>query len=70
VSEDRTNHFNDGQGEFRYGKLDIDKLSSRICNDCNNRDFTVELTHCDEMDRVNDFKKVFTNVETIDSPIV
>ena len=70
VMEDRTNHYNDAQGEFRYGKLDIDELNNRICNDCNNRDFMVELTHCDEMDRVSEFRKVFKNVETIDSPIV
>lgn len=68
VMEDRTNHYNDGQGDFRYGKLDIDELKKRVYKDANGNKFKIELTHCDEMDRVAEFNKVFENVITYDSP--
>ncbi|WP_296864860.1 adenylosuccinate synthetase [uncultured Methanobrevibacter sp.] len=70
VEEDRTNHYNEGQGYFRYGKLDIDSLKERVEKDCLNNNYIIELTHCDEMDRVDEFNKVFKNVKTTDSPIV
>ena len=71
VNEDRTNHFNDFQGEFRYGLLDIDSLKKRI-NEDNKENVKVELevTHCDEMDRVNEFKKLFGTVNTYDSALI
>lgn len=68
VMEDRTNHYNDGQGDFRYGKLDIDELKKRLYHNANGNKFKVELTHCDEMDRVSDFKKAFGDVITYDNP--
>ena len=66
--EDRTNHYNDGQGDFRYGKLDINELKKRLYHNANGNKFKVELTHCDEMDRVSEFKKAFGDVITYDNP--
>lgn len=70
VSEDRTNHYNEFQGAFRYGLLDIDELHDRIVKDAGDIKFEVELTHCDEMDRLADFKKVFDKVNVYDTPFV
>ena len=69
-AEDRTNHFNECQGEFKYGKLDISSLQKRILNDVKNINFEVELTHCDEMDRVKEFENIFNIVNTYDTPVV
>ena len=72
IEEDRTNHYNDGQGKFRYGELNINELNNRIKQDLNNSNikFELEVTHCDEMDRINEFKKIFNNVNTYDTPLV
>jgi len=70
IKEDRTNHFNEGQGEFKYSKLDIGELKERIEEDCGEGSYIVELTHCDEMDRESEFKKSFSKVITNDSPKV
>lgn len=70
VAEDRTNHFNDYQGEFRYGKLDIASLKQRILTDAGDVPFRVELTHCDEMDRVSEFNKEFGSIITYDNPLI
>lgn len=70
VSEDRTNHFNEFQGEFRYGKLDIESLMERIRQDAQDIRFEVDVTHCDEMDRVDEFNAFFGKVNTYDSPLV
>lgn len=70
IEEDRTNHYNEFQGDFRYGKLDIDELKDRIVKDSKGLGFTVELTHCDEMDRVKEFGSIFENVRTYESPFV
>ena len=76
VAEDRTNHYNDGQGEFRYGVLDIPDIQTRIFADLQNaigtKNFSWELdvTHCDEMDRLDEFKKYFSKINTYDSPLV
>ena len=65
VSEDRTNHFNDHQGEFRYGVLDIPGLYDRIRDDLCRNDACVgvktviDVTHCDEMDREAEFRSKF-----------
>ena len=70
VQEDRTNHFNECQGEFRYGNLDIPSLKNRIQQDARGVKIELEVTHCDEMDRVNEFKRGFETVNTYDSPLV
>ena len=70
VQEDRTNHFNECQGEFRYGNLDIPSLKNRILQDARGVKIELEVTHCDEMDRVNEFKRGFETVNTYDSPLV
>lgn len=70
VDNDRTNKWNEFQGEFRYGKLDIDCLKDRVLTDSDGLPFEIELTHCDEMDRLSEFKNNFKTVNTYDSPIV
>ena len=78
ISEDRTNHFNFGQGEFRYGNLDVRSLKDRIEADFRqsvglvNARAVLEITHCDEMDRVAEFRKVFGDmkIRTYESPLV
>lgn len=68
--EDRTNHYNNSQGAFRYGILDINSLRDRIVKDARGIPFEVEVTHCDEMDRLSEFSKAFGRVNAIDSPLV
>ena len=77
VAEDRTNHYNDGQGEFRYGCLDIADLQTRIFQDELNvvgapfkYNHVLEVTHCDEMDRLAEFERYFSNIKTYDSPLI
>ena len=68
VMEDRTNHYNEFQGEFRYGALDLQSLKERIGKDAGNIPYQLELTHCDEMDRESEFKKEFKTVNTYEKP--
>lgn len=70
VKEDRTNHYNDNQGKFRYGKLDMSSLRKRIYNDVGKCKFEIELTHCDEMDRVKEFRQSFDIVNVYDNALV
>lgn len=70
VEEDRTNKFNDFQGGFRYGSLDIASLTERIEKDSRGMNVELEVTHCDEMDRVSEFKKHFGKINTYDSPLI
>ena len=72
MNDDRTNKYNEFQGEFRYGLLDVNSLKERILKDSGSVNFDVELTHCDEMDRVSEFRNVFgdTKINTYDSPFV
>lgn len=70
ISEDRTNHFNELQGEFRYGKLDILTLQKRILSDVGSVKFELEVTHCDEMDLIGEFQKHFNIVNPYDTPLV
>lgn len=68
VKNDRTNVYNQFQGDFRYGMLDIDKLKERIERNANSIPYEIELTHCDEMDRSTEFNKSFTKVNIYDTP--
>ena len=69
IKEDRTNHHNEWQGDFRFGKLDLNDLSNRLYRDYNkyeklyqtNFSKTLELTHCAAMDRVNECKTALHN---------
>lgn len=70
VDEDRTNHFNDHQGMFRYGVLDIEELQKRIKEDARGVTFELDVTHCDEMDRILEFSKYFDKVNSHDSALV
>lgn len=77
IKEDRTNHYNEWQGDFRFGKLDLNDLSQRLYQDYNKYESlyqtkfskTLELTHCDEMDRINEFKSTLHdfNINTYDT---
>ena len=62
IQEDRTNHFNEHQGEFRYGILNISDLKNRIYDDNHGYERIIEVTHCDEMDQEEQFRKTFSNV--------
>lgn len=72
IDHDRTNHYNEHQGSFRYGELDIIDLKERIFTDSYGLNATINLnvTHCDEMDREAEFKKLFDNVITYDSALI
>ena len=70
INEDSTNHFNNNQGEFRYGQLDLNNLYQRIIKDVKNINYELELTHCDEMDRISEFNKIFKTINVYDSPII
>lgn len=74
INEDRTNHWNTFQDNFRYGLLDIKDLNSRIQSDFKkskfNSNLILDITHCDEMDRTLEFKKQFNNIKYYDSPII
>lgn len=70
ITDDRNNHYNEFQGKFRYGHLDISELFKRISNDSLNVSFNLEVTHCDEMDRSETFKKYFNNVNFYDTPLI
>ena len=35
IEEDRTNSYNEWQGDFRFGKLDLNDLSNRLYRDYN-----------------------------------
>lgn len=70
IKEDVNNYYNNNQGSFRYGNLDIPELKERICQDARNIPYTVELTHCDEIDRTTAFRWHFTDVNAYDSPLV
>lgn len=66
VKEDRTNHWNEFQEDFRYGVLHLDSLKNRIDKDFskNAKDNfikIIEVTHSDELDREAEFRKVFGN---------
>ena len=70
IMEDRTNHYNDHQGLFRYGMLDIGMLGERIVKDARGLDFVLDVTHCDEMDRIDEFCQEFGTVNAIDTALV
>jgi len=72
IKDDLMNHRNKFQGDFKYGYLDIEKLKKRVDNDFKLSPVPgissqiLEITHCDEMDRENEFKKLFNNYHTFD----
>lgn len=68
--KDDTNIFNEYQGKFRYGILDINELYNRINEDVGNINFEIELTHCDEIDRVSEFNNIFNKVNIYDSSLI
>lgn len=71
IQDDLMNHRNKFQGDFKYGHLDIKNLQKRIDKDFANcpsssGKYVLEITHCDEMDRENEFKKLFKDYHTFD----
>ena len=70
IKEDRTNHSNEFQGDFRYGELDIEELKKRIALDAGNVKYELDITHCDEMDRMREFRLHFTKINMYDSPLI
>ena len=71
VQECRTNHYNQFQEHFRYASLNIKALSQRIDEDnLLLLPSVIELTHCDEMDRLSEFQKEFNTIKTYDTPLV
>lgn len=68
VMSDRTNQYNRYQGKFRYGKLDLDNLKKRIELNTGVVPYELELTHCDEMDRLGEFKQLFGKINVYDKP--
>ena len=58
------NGFNEFQHDFLYNDLDLFDLKDRITKDLKkvHKDkFILEVTHCDELDRSAEFKKIFEN---------
>ena len=49
---------------------DIMKLQERILKDAKETNVVLEVTHCDEMDRIDEFSKLFANINTYDNPLV
>ena len=70
IEEDTNNHYNHNQGLFRYGNLDIQKLKNRVVQDAKGVPFELDITHCDEMDRIAEFSKHFCKINTYDNRIV
>lgn len=70
IREDWANPFNEWQRDFRYGILDPTELKNRILADANGLDFTLELTHCDEMDNTNLFSSLFEHLNTYNVALV
>lgn len=75
VMADKYNFHNEFQGDFRYGKLDITKMSERISLDFNKAsgmqaNLILDVTHCDEIDNIHDIKKLFDKINTYDSAII
>lgn len=68
IGEDRTNKYNKFQGDFRYGYLNLVDLYERINKNAGRIPYVVELTHCDEIDKVAEFKQHFDNVNVYDKP--
>lgn len=70
IEEDRVNHNNEFQGEFRYGALEIPLLKERILSDAGDVKVVLDVTHCDEMDRLSEFMRVFNTVNPYNTPLV
>ena len=65
--DSETNDFNMWQRGFKYGHLNLDSLKQEIEKDSawvansKNWRYCLDVTHCDELDRVDEFKTVFGN---------
>lgn len=64
--EEEINKYNDWQRKMLYANMDLNELKDRINKDQlhvsnlpTNISFTVDVTHCDELDRKKEFKKIF-----------
>lgn len=74
VMEDRTNTYNVFQDDFRFGVLDINAFGNRIQQAETEitipHTFCIDITHCDEMDRVAEFRQHFANTATYDRALI
>lgn len=50
--------------------FDLENLRHRIIADCGGNNFSVDVTHCDEMDRTAEFKEKFAKVNVYDSALI
>lgn len=85
IQEDKTNHFNEWQGDFRYGVLSVSELKKRINDDVakyssvflaspmfGQLNFNIDVTHLDEVDCMNEINRKFKNwnINTYDNGII
>ena len=64
------NQYNEWQHDFNYSKLDIKNLKRRLdieAKKANVNNYILEVTHCDEIDNEEKFKKNFSNVNFYDT---
>lgn len=64
------NQYNEWQHDFNYSKLDIKDLKRRLdieAKKANVNNYILEVTHCDEIDNEEKFKKNFSNVNFYDT---
>ena len=71
IEEDTANHYNENQGEFRYGKIDYGDVFRRVVRDAGALSYSLVLTHCDEIDNSRDalshnFETVIKHTPTIE----
>lgn len=70
IAEDTANHYNENQGHFRYGKMHYDDMFIRVSEDAGALPYTLELTHCDEVDNVEEARMYFRNIKVNESPLI
>jgi len=76
INEDRTNHYNEFQESFRYGNMTAEvmgRMHDYIMKDASKMEkanVILDVTHCDEVDKVSDFKKLFKTINTYESPLI
>ena len=64
------NQYNEWQHDFNYSNLDIKDLKIRLdieSKKANVNNYILEVTHCDEIDNEEKFKKNFSNVNFYDT---
>lgn len=70
INDDLANPYNQWQGDFRYSKLDLTDLKNRIITDAKDNEYTIEMTHVDEVDLTSESKKLFDNINFYDTALI